>query len=584
MKTCSVDGCDELGAFRTRTRPTWCLEHLHELYRSSGLLLLEEFTKPSEHLLTRCLHCGFEGHYRFEYVLDQLSQGVRVCRACFWKEWAKESRTWGAEPVSVPEIKTLAEASGYTYLGQLTDPSLPDDPHRTRCNRCGRIEAQRAGDIGWGCPCSRNTKTATAGAKKTPGNNLLKNSDNKATTWWDHDRNPEALWKTAKLRGRKRAWWICDEGHSFEARMLDVTSFFSPCPECREKTRAEWKARHAAYDGLTIADVPELLAAWEEDIPPESVLVSDNPGDSGYRFRCPNGHRNTRLPLSWLLGGCAACKAAITKQKLRDAAEEDPNFTRLTPEISSQWHPTKNKPLKLAQMAPESRRTVWWLDPTCGHEFQATPRERDKYQRLRCPQCNTILDSLAYHYPDIAEEWSHENALTPWHVRPNATNFIEAPWWVCSTDSSHTWQATPGSRVNGSTCPMCQIVGKSRIELLYAEAARQEWGNAQSGQRIHSPMFADHSSWSVDILVTLEDNRSLVIEYDGSYWHRDKEETDRIKTCELLQAGYVVCRVRESPLASLDIDEPGYIELTVYPGAQEPLRDIAKLAALVLTA
>lgn len=584
MKICCVEGCGQPGAFTTRTRPTWCLDHLHQLYSQGGLTLLEEFTKTSAYLLTRCLRCGFEGHYRFEYVLDRLQAGDLVCRACYWRAWAKGARAMSGcsdQPVEISSVKKNAEAHGYTYLGPLTNPSLEDDPHATRCNFCGRIEAQRNGDIGWGCPCRRNPKSATAGTKKARGTNLLKNSSNRAVEWWDHDRNPESLWDTATLKARREAWWTCPEGHSFKARILDVTNDYFLCPECQEIRRVAWEEKRASFAGKTIADVPELLAAWDDDLPPESVRVDENHWGSGYRFRCPAGHRNTRQPLSYLFGGCSACKAIKTRKANADAAAADPSASRLTPEIGSQWHPTKNGNLHLADVSPESRRVVWWRDPVCGHEFQATPRERDKYERYRCPVCHTILDSLAYHYPEVADEWSPDNLLSPWEIRPNTAQLAEPPLWVCKNDPAHRWRAMPAARVNGSQCPECIETGKSRIETEYHSAALAHWGNAKSGSRIHSAKFQAHSSWTVDICVDLPSGKQLAIEYDGSYWHRAKTDVDRVKSLDLLAYGFIVVRLREAPLPSLNIAHPNYREITVYPGAQDPVLDVAVIAETI---
>ena len=64
-------------------------------------------------------------------------------------EWAH------VEPVPYEKAKGIAEENGFDYLGPLTAPSLPDAPHHTRCRRCGKISAERLGDIGFGCACSR---------------------------------------------------------------------------------------------------------------------------------------------------------------------------------------------------------------------------------------------------------------------------------------------------------------------------------------------------------------------------------------------------------------------------------------------
>jgi len=46
----------------------------------------------------------------------------------------------------------------------------------------------------------------------------------------------------------------------------------------------------------------------------------------------------------------------------------------------------------------------------------------------------------------------------------------------------------------------------------------------------------------------------LVIEYDGSYWHRGREQHDSRKTARLLDAGLRVIRVRDN-LPPLDVGE-----------------------------
>ena len=245
--------------------------------------------------------------------------------------------------------------------------------------------------------------------------------------------------------------------------------------------------------------------------------------------------------------------------------------------------PTKNGNLRLADVSPESRRMVWWRDPVCGHEFQATPRERDKYERWRCPVCHTILDSLAYHYPEVAEEWSPDNPLSPWEIRPNTSQLAEPPLWVCKNDPAHVWRAMLAARVNGSQCPECIETGKSRIETEYYSAALAHWGNAKSGSRIHSAKFQTHSCWTVDICVDLPSGKRFAIEYGGSYWHRDKADVDRVKTLDLLADGFLVVRLREAPLPSLNIAHPNYREITVYSGAQDPVHNVAVIAETIIS-
>ena len=162
-------------------------------------------------------------------------------------------------------------------------------------------------------------------------------------------------------------------GYSFQARILDVAHKHFSCPEGDSLRQAAYEKEIAALAGKTIADVPELLTAWNEDIPPETVPVNQNHWGSGYRFRCPAGHRNTRQSRSYLFGGCSASKANETRKANAKPVDADPSSSRLMSEISSKRHLAKNGDLRFASISPESRRTVWWQDPVCGHEFEATP-------------------------------------------------------------------------------------------------------------------------------------------------------------------------------------------------------------------
>ena len=53
---------------------------------------------------------------------------------------------------------------------------------------------------------------------------------------------------------------------------------------------------------------------------------------------------------------------------------------------------------------------------------------------------------------------------------------------------------------------------------------------------------------AIDIFIPL---LKLVIEFDGSYWHKDKLALDKIKSEMLMDEGYKVIRIREEPLKKI---------------------------------
>ncbi|MGV9267576.1 zinc-ribbon domain-containing protein [Kitasatospora sp. NPDC003701] len=574
IQLCADPGCSLPAAFRTRSRDAWCDSHITEILRSGGLEPLEPFTKPTAWRLTRCLACGCEAHYRFEYTLANNAAGVATCRACYWRQWAQEDRLLrGAyadmTPVPAAQAQAHAEQNGYDYLAPLTAPSLGEDPHHVRCRHCGRLSADRLGDIAFGCRCRTNPSRArqTPNAPGEKQRALLKDSGLPVLDWWDHEANDSAQWETVTVTARRELAWRCpDCALQFTARVSDMLHS-RQCPGCEPERRAEWEAEYERLRETPVADIPELLEAWADDQDPRTVFVADH--GPLRRFRCPQGHHPRVSPHTYLRSGCPSCRGRETLSADLEVAGPAPAPFRIGPELASQWHPTRNGRVRLAKISPRSRRAVWWQDPDCGHEWQDTPEQRDKGQRLRCPECRTILDSLGFHFPDLAAEWSAANPVSAWQVRPTAqTSFV--PAWVCSANPEHVWQAPLPSRANGSGCPECREHGKSQVELNHHRSAERAFGKASSGQAVRHDAFVRRGVWSVDITVDLPDGRKLAVEYDGSYWHVDKADIDVEKSRDLLAAGYLVARLREHPLPPLPIDDPGYAEFTVHSTAPDP--------------
>jgi len=581
VSVCAEPGCTERPAFRTRTRPTWCDDHITAILWASGLEPLEPFVKPSQQRLTRCLKCGCEAHYSFEYTLQRRNQSAGTeltCRACFWRQWAELSHR-DLIPVSEAEARQGAEDNGFDYLEPLTSPSLENDPHRVQCRRCKRITAERLGDIGWGCTCRTNPSRAhqTANVSGAPGKKeLFKDSELAAVDWWDHDANDAIAWATVTEKARKDVHWKCIYcAHRFAARIVDMATF-PRCPNCESQRDAEYER----YKTTLVAAVPELLAAWADEADPQTVTVAG--GWELRRFRCPQGHQPRLSPYSYLSRGCPTCRGKLTVQERLDAIEsavsdsESSGQRGISPEIASQWHPTKNGKTRLEALSPRSQRIFWWREEGCGHEWQDSLKGRDSGPRLRCPECETILDSLAYHYPGIAAEWSPNNPISAWHVRPSGqTTFL--PAWVCFVNPEHLWSASLASRSSGAGCPDCREHGKSKVELDHFAAAEQAFESARSGQSVRHEAFRRRPAWLVDITAQLPGGQKLAIEYDGSYWHAAKGDVDLAKTLDMLAAGYLVARLREHPLEPLPLSDDRYVEFPVYSTAPDPKATIARV-------
>ncbi|MDO4538886.1 MAG: zinc-ribbon domain-containing protein, partial [Coriobacteriales bacterium] len=131
-------------------------------------------------------------------------------------------------------------------------------------------------------------------------------------------------------------------------------------------------------------------------------------------------------------------------------------------ELRDQWHPTRNGKFEYGKVHISEKRKVWWMCDHCGHEWEESVRDRTRLHEYgawdawhkpycRCPECGGTLDSLAWHYPSLAAEWSSENPVSAWDVRPNSTTLDFVPRWICT--QGHTWSMPLASRIRGATCP-----------------------------------------------------------------------------------------------------------------------------------
>ena len=95
-------------------------------------------------------------------------------------------------------------------------------------------------------------------------------------------------------------------------------------------------------------------------------------------WKCSQGHEWEAIIDNRTIGhGCPLC----TGKK----ASEDYNLAFKNPELTGEWHLTKNMDLKPSKVTPGSYRKVWWRC-TRGHEWGPSPSYRTR--GTGCPYCS----------------------------------------------------------------------------------------------------------------------------------------------------------------------------------------------------
>jgi ssDNA-binding Zn-finger/Zn-ribbon topoisomerase 1 len=271
-----------------------------------------------------------------------------------------------------------------------------------------------------------------------------------------------------------RIWWSCHIcGYLWRTKISKRTQRGQGCPQCAVARRTQARAQPAAGQSL-MDEKPDLGGEWHPTLNSDLTPADVRSGSSRrVWWRCKRCQHEWATPVRVRAqrgGGCPTC-AIARRATLRSTPRPGQSFGDLHPEISDEWHPTRNRPLKPTDVKPASHKRVWWL---CryGHEWEVAPAHRRRGEQ--CPRCAieqsartrstpTADTCLAALHPDIASEWhpTKNDPLTAADVNPGSP---AKRWWQCR-ECHHDFQVSPSKRtLRGDGCPKCRYQRLSRTK------------------------------------------------------------------------------------------------------------------------
>jgi len=207
----------------------------------------------------------------------------------------------------------------------------------------------------------------------------------------------------------------------------------------------------------------------------------------------------------------------------------------LHPELSKEWHATKNGNLTPDDIVAFSNKKVWWQCKK-GHEWEAVV-----YSRARgsgCPFCagqrvcsDNCLQNL---YPELAKQWHpvKNGNLTPACVTLGTKKKV---WWQC--EKGHEWEASVANRKKGSGCPDCS----RERQTSFPEQAIYFYLKKLFNDVLNRYKY--ENKWEIDVFVP---TLNFGIEYDGIYYHNEKKTSDAKKEKHLTDAGVLLLKIKET--------------------------------------
>ena len=354
-------------------------------------------------------------------------------------------------------------------------------------------------------------------------------------TEWNYEKNGSLLPNMVSCGSGKKVWWKCNKGHewktSVSARVTGGRNHQGVgCPICSNKQIL------VGYNDLATVN-PELLKEWNYDknnklgIYPNKVTAG-----SGIKvwWKCNKGHE-WKTSISGRTGGngCPVCANQIILEGYNDLAT-------VKPDLAKEWNYEKNGNLLPTKIGFGSAKKVWWKCDK-GHEWQAVIR--DRYSGKGCPVCSnrkiiTGYNDLVTLKPKLAKEWNYEknNTLLPSQVSIGSAKKV---WWKCN--KGHEWQATIGHRALSNTgCPEC-FADK---QTSFAEQAIFYFLDMCFPGEVENRCKLEDKQGFIEADIYLP-KLNIVIEYDGAYWHKNRQEKDLEKECRFKAMGMRFIRIAE---------------------------------------
>lgn len=190
---------------------------------------------------------------------------------------------------------------------------------------------------------------------------------------WHTSKNGDLKFSEMTSSSGRKVWWICEQGHEWEARIADRTNNHG-CPYCAGR-----KVLSGINDLQTL--FPAIAGEWNYQrnpgLSPKCVTAKSH---KKVWWICSKGHewestvKNRTLNEST----CPYCSGRLAIPGKNDIATK-------FPDLMKEWNYERNIGVDPNQQLQYSSRKVWWTG-SCRHEWQDTITHRT--QGRGCPVCN----------------------------------------------------------------------------------------------------------------------------------------------------------------------------------------------------
>lgn len=337
--------------------------------------------------------------------------------------------------------------------------------------------------------------------------------------------------KEVFAHSNKKYNFVCENGHSFiksingMVRKEALNSKSKGCPYCSGTLLVKENSFGYVY--------PRVSSLWDYE-KNGNITPMDVSKGSGKKFwfKCPKGHEFYTSPNS--LGraegskylGCKECATEVI-----DLVSKEPN-------IAKYWDKRNSKLPYEVKYDPQGVNSdiLYWLHCDKGHLYQQSACKIIKGFRngvKNCPVCSGQflqegVNDLETLNSDVAKYWDYDkNSFTPKEVTPFSHKMA---WFKCIECNKSIYMSVNDRSKSAGYCPDCA----TKFYQSLAEKEIISWLK-EKGYNVNTSLTLGSKHYKYDIYIA---DKSLVIEYNGLYWHSEVKHPDRYyhynkyKTCK----------------------------------------------------
>lgn len=290
----------------------------------------------------------------------------------------------------------------------------------------------------------------------------------------------------------------------------------------------------ATSENCLAAVYPEIALEWHPvkngNLTPYHVTAK-----SGKKvwWMCSGGHEWESLVSNRTKNGsgCPYCQGKKAIVGLND-------LETVNPQLATEWHPTKNHPLRPSDMMGSSKRKIWWICEK-GHEWQASLDSRSRGHG--CPYCSGRyaepgINDLQTLRPDVARYWhpTKNGEIIPSKV--TVASGVEY-WWI--GDCGHEWKTRVAHMCNKRSLEICPVC-ISQQRTSFPEQAIYYYA-----KMLFSDTVSRYGTQKRELDVYIP-SLNIGIEYDGLLYHTEETRRKEQNKDDLFkERGIQVFRLKE---------------------------------------